>query len=201
MDTERDLVRASNELDELLQDRFHITSADFVAVLKSLPTVRSWSAALSEDDARVLDDAEFREDPDAYLAAATDLAGRVGHLAVTAFTAEDVAAGLEISASRVRQKRLARELWAIADGQSWVFPVPQFETDDKGGPVRVIRGLDRVFKALPENLHPVAVDGFLRTPQADLYLDRPLTPVEWLRDGGDIDQAVSAAANADWYGR
>jgi len=115
--------------------------------------------------------------------------------------AEDVASGLKISASRVRQKRLARELWAIADGQSWVFPVPQFETGDSGGPVRVVRGLDQVFKALPEDLHPVAVDGFLHAPQAELYLDRPLTPLEWLRGGGDIDQAVSAAANADWYGR
>ncbi|MBD0323560.1 MAG: hypothetical protein ICV72_09270 [Aldersonia sp.] len=194
-------MRTSNELNELLEDRFHISTADFVAVLKRLPAVPPWAATLSEDEARLLDDAEFREEPDANLPAAAELAGRVGHLAVTAFTAEEVASGLKITASRVRQKRLARELWAIADGQSWVFPMPQFEIDEKGGPVRVIRGLDEVFKALPDDLHPVAIDGFLRTPQADLYLDRPRTPVEWLRDGGDIDQAVRAAANADWYGR
>lgn len=200
-EAKEDLVRTSNELNKLLKDRFDITTADFVAALKTLPALRPWAATLSEDEARLLDDAEFREDPDAYLAAAAEIAGRVGHLAVTAFTSEDVASGLKISASRVRQKRLAHELWAIADGQSWVFPVPQFETDDTGGPVRVVRGLDQVFKALPQDLHPVAIDGFLHSPQADLYLDRPLTPLQWLRGGGDIDQAVNAAANADWYGR
>lgn len=200
-EAKEDLLRTSNELNRLLKDRFDITSADFVAALKTLPALRPWATTLSEGEARLLDDAEFREDPEAYLAAVAEIAGRVGHLAVTAFTTEEVASGLKISASRVRQKRLAHELWGIADGQSWVFPVPQFETDGSGGPVRVVRGLDQVFKALPVDLHPVAVDGFLHTPQADLYLDRPLTPLEWLRSGGDIDQAVSAAANADWYGR
>jgi hypothetical protein len=200
-EAKEDLVRTSNELNNLLKDRFDITSADFVAALKTLPTLRPWATTLSEDEARLLDDAEFREDPDAYLAAAAEITGRTAHLAVTAFTVEEVASGLKISASRVRQKRLAHELWAIADGQSWVFPIPQFETDDSGGPVRLVRGLDQVFKALPEDVHAVAIEGFLRTPQADLYLDRPLTPLEWLRGGGDIDQAVSAAANADWYGR
>ena len=200
-EVQEDFVKTSNELNKLLKDRFDITSADFVAALKTLPALRPWATTLSEDEARLLDDADFREDPNAYLAAGAEIAGRVAHLAVTAFTTEEVAAGLKISASRVRQKRLAHELWAIADGQSWVFPVPQFETGESGGPVRLVRGLDKVFKALPKDLHPVAVDGFLHAPQADLYLDRPLNPLEWLRGGGDIDQAVTAAANADWYGR
>ena len=117
---------------------------------------------------------------------------------MTAFTADEVATGLGVSASRVRQKRLAGELWAIPDGQTWLFPMLQFETGDNGGPARQVRGLDQVFKALPSDLHPVAVAGFLRTPQPDLFQGRPMTPVEWLRDGGDVDQAVTAAANADW---
>lgn len=200
-EAQADQLRTSSELNELLKDRFDITSADFVAALKTLPALRPWASSLSEDEARLLDDVGFSEDPAAYLAAATEVAGRVGHLAVTAFTTDEVASGLKITASRVRQKRLARELWAIADGQSWVFPVPQFETDDDGGPVRLVRGLDQVFRALPRDLHPVAVDGFLHTPQGELYLDRALTPLQWLRGGGDIDQVVSAAADADWYGR
>lgn len=200
-DAAQEVMKARYELDQLLKDRFDITSADFIAALKALPAVRPWAATLSDDEARLLDDVDFREDPDAYLATGAEIAGRVGHLAVTAFTAEAVAAGLKISASRVRQKRLAGELWAIADGSSWVFPVPQFETGDDGGPVRLVRGLDRVFKALPADLHPVAIDGFLHTPQADLYLDRPMTPLAWLRGGGGIDQAVTAATNVDSYGR
>ncbi len=187
------------ELEQLLQDRFDITTTDFVVALKCLPASRPWAASLTEDEARLLDDADFVEDRDAFVAAGTEIAGHRANLAVTAFTADDVATGLGVSASRVRQKRLARELWAIPDGQTWVFPVLQFETGDNGGPTRQVRGLDQVFKALPADLHPVAVAGFLRTPQADLFQGRPLTPVEWLRDGGDVDQAVTAAANTDWY--
>lgn len=187
------------ELDHLLRDRFDIDTADFVAALKALPALRPWAASLTEDEARLLDDADFAEDREALLAAGTEIAGHVAHLAVTAFTAEEVAAGLGVSASRVRQKRLAGELWAIPDGQTWVFPIVQFETGDDGGPVRQIRGLDQVLKALPAGLHPVAVAGFLRTPQPDLYLGRALTPTEWLRGGGDVAQAVSAAADADWF--
>lgn len=187
------------ELEQLLQDRFGITTTDFVVALKFLPASRPWAASLTEDDARLLDDADFVEDRSAFVAAGTEIAGHRAHLAVTAFTADEVATGLGVSASRVRQKRLAGELWAIPDGQTWLFPMLQFETGDNGRPTRQVRGLDQVFKALPSDLHPVAVAGFLRTPQPDLFQGRPMTPVEWLRDGGDVDQAVTAAADADWY--
>jgi hypothetical protein len=192
-------MQTNPELDQLLHDRFDITTAEFVAALKFLPASRPWAASLTEDEARLLDGADFAEDRDAFVAAGAEIAGQRAHLAVTAFTTEEVATGLGVSASRVRQKRLAGELWAIADGQSWLFPVLQFETGDNGGPTRQVRGLDRVFKALPDDLHPVAVAGFLRTPQLDLFHGRAMTPVQWLRDGGDVDQAVAAAANADWY--
>jgi hypothetical protein len=187
------------ELEQLLHDRYEITTSEFVAALKFLPASRPWAASLTEDEARLLDEANFTEDREAFVAAGTEIAGHTAHLAVTAFTAEEVATGLGISASRVRQKRLAGEMWAISDGQTWVFPVLQFETGDNGGPTRQIRGLDRVFKALPADLHPVAVAGFLRTPQPDLFHGRPMTPIEWLRDGGDVDQAIDAASNTDWY--
>jgi hypothetical protein len=187
------------ELERLLHDRFEITTSEFVAALKFLPASRPWAASLTEDEARLLDEANFTEDREAFVAAGTEIAGHTAHLAVTAFTAEEVATGLGISASRVRQKRLAGEMWAISDGQTWVFPVLQFETGDNNGPTRQIRGLDRVFKALPADLHPAAVAGFLRTPQPDLFHGRPVTPIEWLRDGGDVDQAIDAASNTDWY--
>ncbi|MCV7286058.1 helix-turn-helix domain-containing protein [Mycolicibacterium wolinskyi] len=192
-------MQANPDLEQLLHDRFDITTTEFVAALKVLPALRPWAAALTEDEARLLDDADFPEDRDAYLAAGTEIAGHTAHLAVTAFTADEVAKGLGVSDSRVRQKRLAGELWAIPDGQSWVFPALQFEINADGGPTRQVRGLDQVIKALPEGLHPVAIAGFLRTPQPDLVHDRPMTPVEWLRAGGDVDQAVAAAVATDWY--
>lgn len=193
------VMQANPELDQVLQDRFDITTAQFVAALQQLPAVRPWATSLTEDEAKILDGQDFSEDSDAFLSTGTETAGHIAHLAFSAFTGEEVAAGLGISGSRVRQKRLASELWAIRDGQRWLFPTMQFEIADNGGPHRQIRGLDQVLKALPAGLHPVAIAGFLRAPQPDLFHDRPMTPVEWLRDGGDIDQALIAAANTDWY--
>lgn len=190
---------AQRELEQLLHDRFDVSAADFVAALHALPAARPWAAALTEDEAHLLDGADFPEDHDALLTAATEVAGATAHLAVTALSAEEVARGLGVSASRVRQKRLAGELWAIPDGRNWLFPVLQFETGDDGAPVRQIRGLDRVLAALPADLHPVAVAGFLRTPQPTLVVGRPMTVLEWLRAGGDVEPAVAAAADTDWY--
>ncbi len=189
----------NRELERLLHDRFDITTADFVDGLKALPDSRPWATSLTEDEARLLDAVDFVEDRGAFVATGIEMAGQRAHLAANAFAAEEVATGLGVSASRVRQKRLAGELWAISDGRTWVFPVLQFETGDDGSPGRQVRGLDQVFKALPGDLHPVAVAGFLRTPQPGLFQGRPTTPVEWLRDGGDVDEAVTAAANIDWH--
>lgn len=195
-------MSAGGELDALLLERFEISRDDFVAALRTLPSLRPWATALTAEEARLLDDADFQEDAGAYVAAGTEIAGHAGKLAVSAFTAEEVRSGLGISDSRVRQKRAARELWAIPDGQSWLFPISQFDTDPTtGGPLRQVRGLADVFKVLPPDLHPVAVDGFLHTPQPDLVEGSARTPLEWLRDGGDVDAVVHAAEAADWYGR
>lgn len=187
------------ELEQLLHDRFAVTVPDFVAALREQPAARPGLATLTEHEAELLDTAGFAEDPGALLTSGADTAGEAARLAVAAFTAAEVAAGLGISASRVRQRRLARELWALPDGRSWVFPVPQFETDDSGAPRRVVRGLERVIAALPADLHPLAVAGFLATPQPCLYRDGAMTPLEWLRSGGVIDEAVAAVGAVDWY--
>jgi len=98
---------------------------------------------------------------------------------------------------------LARELGAIPDGQTWLSPITQFEIVPKTGlPFRQVRGLAEVFKAPPVDLHPVAIDGFLHTPQAELQRgDRAQTPLDWLRYGGDVLAVVAAAQACDWYAR
>ncbi|MFC6127518.1 hypothetical protein [Mycolicibacterium llatzerense] len=126
----------------------------------------------------------------------------VTRLLATAYDSEDVATGLGITASQVAHKRVAGELWAIPDGSSWRFPACQFDIDATWRrPMRQVRGLARVLSALPADLHPVAVDGFLHTSQPGLYRDRPQTPLEWLRGGGDISSAETCAAESDWYSR
>jgi hypothetical protein len=174
-----------------------------LAALKTLPAIRPWAAELSAEEARLLDEAGFTEDPNAYATVAADVSAHTAVLINTASPAADVATGLKVNESRVRQRRLARTLWAISDNGAWVFPALQFETDARTGlPAKQIRGLDRVFAALPADLHPVAVAGFLRTPHADLTLHgRALSPLEWLRSGGDVEPVLRLVDAADWASR
>jgi len=123
-------------------------------------------------------------------------------LATTAFTTEQVAAGLALGDGEVDQLRRDRKLWAIQLRRSWRFPTVQFDVDTMARrPIRQVRGLAQVLVALPEDLHPVAVDRFLRTPQPDLWNDGALSPLAWLRGGGNIEAAVHAAQIVDWYSR
>ncbi|OHU31880.1 hypothetical protein BKG74_02325, partial [Mycobacteroides chelonae] len=161
-----------------------------------MPPVHPGAAGLTEEEAQLLDAAEFQQDGASALSADLETAGRLGHLVATAYDVDAVAKGMGITSSRVRQKRLARELWAIADGNTWVFPAPQFESreSDRGRTsLRLIRGLDQVFKALHKDLHPMAVQGFLFTVQPELFSQRPMTPLEWLRSGGDVAAVVALA--------
>ncbi|CAM3797057.1 DNA-binding protein [Mycobacterium frederiksbergense] len=193
----------ADELDVLLYQKFRLRREDMLAALKTLPAIRPWAAELSPDEARLLDDAGFTEDPDAYAQVAADTVAHMALLINTAYSARDVATALNVNESRIRQRRLARTLWAIYDNGAWVFPALQFETHPQSGqPYKQIRGLDRVFAALAPDLHPVAVAGFLRTPHPDLALQgRPVHPLEWLQSGGDADPVLRLVEAADWASR
>jgi hypothetical protein len=113
----------------------------------------------------------FVEDPSAYARVAADVIAHMARLISTAYTAAEVASGLGVNDSRVRQRRLARTLWAIDDGGTWVYPVVQFEqvsADGGASKLKQVRGLDQVLPALPPDLHPTSVAGFLLTPSAGL---------------------------------
>ncbi|PVA44675.1 hypothetical protein DDJ48_01735 [Mycobacteroides abscessus] len=183
-------------------DRRENRRATFVAALAVQPATRKPAAELTTDAARLLDTNGFRENTAAARTADTQTASRISDLVNTSLTVDEVAEGLGITAARVHQKRLAHELWAITDGQAWIFPAPQFDTTDADHPLHAIPGIGKVFKALPEDLHPLAVEGFLNTPHPDLSSDRPVTPREWLRHGGDIATLVTVASNAyRWQAR
>jgi hypothetical protein len=53
----------ANELDELLQDRFDMHIPNLIAALNTLPASRPWAASLTANEARLLDEAGFVEDP------------------------------------------------------------------------------------------------------------------------------------------
>jgi hypothetical protein len=56
----------TDELDQLLMDRFNLGRADLIAALKALPAQRPWAALLTEEEASLLDHAGFAEDPNAW---------------------------------------------------------------------------------------------------------------------------------------
>jgi hypothetical protein len=182
----------TDELDQLLQDRFNLRRSDLITALKTLPAHRPWAATLTTDEARLLDEAGFTEDPEAYAEIAADVMAHMARLYSTAYTAAEVREGLGVKDSRVRQRRLARTLWAISDGGAWVYPAIQFEIVDRGRdkPLKLkqVRDLDQVLPALlARELHPTAVAGVLMTPQHDLRIDgQPKSVREWLLHGESV---------------
>jgi hypothetical protein len=189
-----------DEFDQLLAERFNLRRSDLLAALKTLPAIKPDAAVLTEDEARLLDEAGFVEDPTAFVDAAADIVAHTALLINTAYTGPEVAALLGINESRVRQRRLARKLWVIERDGTWVYPTIQFEFNQQTGkPDKQVRGLEQVFGAVPTDLHPTAVAGFLRAPQTELQVEgRPLSVLEWLRSGGPVEPVLQLLEIADW---
>jgi hypothetical protein len=193
----------NDELDELLMDRFNLVRADLVAALKTLPAQRPGAAALSEEEAHLLDSAGFTEEPRAYAPMAAAAIAHMGRLYSTSYTSAEVAKGLGVNDSRVRQRRLANTLWAIDDGGTWVYPSVQFEVADNGrGKVTLkqVRGLDQVLPhLLAQNLHPTAVAGFLQSPQPELLIaGQPQSVRDWLLHGEPVQPVLDLIDVARW---
>jgi len=125
------------------------------------------------------------QEPDIALRTATALAV----IEVEGATVAEVAAALHVSPARIRQRALERTLYAIRVGDEWRLPRWQF--DDDGRP---IPGIATVVAALSRGVHPVAVWRFLSEPNPDLeILDEPVSPLEWLRTGGDPAPVAAVA--------
>lgn len=170
--------------------------ATFLAALAATPTAQPPATELTADDAQLLDTTDLSDNSTATRTAHTETTQNIRRLVCTALTAHEVAEKLGITTAQVQQARVARRLWGITDGQSWIFPSSQFETSDDSQQLRVIRGMEQVFKALPQDLHPLAIEGFLGTPQPDLLADQPVTPRQWLLRGGDITTLIAVASDA-----
>jgi hypothetical protein len=193
----------TDELDQLLMDRFNLVRADLIAALKTLPAQRPWATTLTGQEADLLDNAGFAEDPEAYREIAADVIAHMGLLYSTAYTAAEVAKGLVVNDSRVRQRRLAHTLWAIDDGGTWVYPSLQFELVDNGRgqtALKQVRGLDQVLPhLLAQTLHPTAVAGFLLTPQPDLRINgQPHSVRDWLLHGESVQPVLDLIDVGQW---
>lgn len=131
---------------------------------------------------RLLDESGFTEEPHAYAQVTAEPLLNLGLVINTAYSTNTVATLLGIEDAELDRRRQERTLWAIDGNGRWVFPAMQFQFDPKTGQHSQIRSLDRVFTALPADLHPLAVAGFLRTPHPDLVLaGRSAARLEWLQ--------------------
>ena len=120
-------------------------------------------------------------DPRAGAAAST-----AAVLADTVSVAE-VAERLGVDTSRVRHRLASRTLLGIRRTGGWRLPSWQFGADGLPLP-----GLQRVLRALPDDMPPLVVARFFAAPQPELSLDgRPVSVRDWLAAGGD--PAVPAA--------
>ena len=125
-----------------------------------------------------------------YAAAATRAAVDYAALVATSLSVPDAAARLGVDGSRVRHRIAAGELWALhGAARRRLLPALQFAPE--GG---IVPGLPDVLRALPDDLHPLEVSGFLTARRPDLRLrGRDHSPVEWLVRGGDVADVVAAA--------
>jgi hypothetical protein len=193
-------AEARQQLDELLRERFGLDSGSLpgidqlsddalVAAVRTFSSSGQTDVRLSSDESRLLDAAEFVDAPGGYTGTVSEMILRTARLFSTGYSEEDVAAGFGTDLSAIRNRRRKRTLWAIEHSGAWVYPMLQFRASSF---LEQLSGLDVVMPSLGEDLHPLAIAGFLETPQSDLWMDgRARTVLEWLSDGGGVDCVLS----------
>lgn len=105
-----------------------------------------------------------------------------------------VASMLGIDPSRVRHRITDGALYAITAGHGRLLPAWQFESG------HVIPGVRQVLAALPDDMHPLEVAGWMTTPAPDLEVaGTPLSPRAWLAAGGVVQAVIDLAADIDLF--
>lgn len=124
--------------------------------------------------------------------------GPIGGLAVAhaqlvsrSLTVAETAERLGVDRSRVRQRIYARSLYAFKHRGVWLVPAFQLRRR------KLVPGLDAVVSALSPSLHPVAVSRWFTTPNPDLVVGSPVSPIDWLAAGGAPAAVASLAASID----
>ena len=131
-------------------------------------------------------DAELQGDP----LAATMV--QFAALVSTSLTTKEAAQRLGVPQSRVRQMVARRTLYGVLLNSR--RRIPAFQFAQGGG---LVPNIAKVNAALPEDLHPVEVQAWYIQPHVDLFvgddLDACVSPLDWLRSGGDVRRVVQLA--------
>ena len=180
-----DWARLERALDDRGIDRkaFEVEAVRSIEDVWQSPAREDPAAAFTATEARLLAEGGIDLSPGrpGEPAVALRTATALAVLEVGSATVAEVAAALHVSPARIRQRALERTLYAIRVDDEWRFPRWQF--DDEGRP---FPGIATVAAALSRGIHPVAVWRFLAEPIPDLVvLGEPVSPLEWLRTGGD----------------
>lgn len=149
------------------------------------PTAAGPTAYLTEYGGPDLErDVDEREPRDLHQRRALTAARTLSDTVRSALTLDQAANLLQVSRSRLSHRISAGTLWAFTvQGRRWL-PRWQFTADG-----HTLPGLPQIVAAIPDSLHPLAVESFMTTRRQD-FDDR--SPVEWLTSGG------APAVIADW---
>lgn len=105
-----------------------------------------------------------------------------------ALNTDEVATRLGVDVREIERRRAAECLAAFASDGEHRYPTWQF-TDDPQRPI--LPGLPRLVSAIPDEMHPASVLGFMTTPQNSLRMGgQKLTPPEWLLSGQDAQDVI-----------
>jgi len=151
-------------------------------------------AALSVEQADFLGchggiDAPGRTDANKAKTLALASIGNTAALAATSISVKDAATRMGLDPSRVRHRIGDKALHAYKIGARLRLPLWQFGED--GAPLPNLRA---VLSSLPPDLHPLAVNGFMDSPNADLEIgDVSVSPARWLAAGGAVGTVTALA--------
>jgi hypothetical protein len=176
-----------------------VTSADLLAALAHVGAQRlvhapTPSTPLSHDEATILArHSGIQPDSGAPRRVRARATAKTATLYIDALSTSQVAEMTGRSPSRVRHLATERRLYTLPVDRRSGLLFPDWQFTESGQP---LPGLAAALTALPDSLHPLQVTGFFTTPSISLSLDdeTPLSPIQWLRDGGD-ETPVAALAS------
>lgn len=108
---------------------------------------------------------------------------------------EEAAGFLEEDEESVRASVNAKRLHAVVVSGRLRFPIWQLSLGSQG---KILPNLDQIIEAVTPQGDWQSVAGFMTTPQGDLVGEGRMTPIEWLRSGGDVDTVRAIIESAFW---
>lgn len=151
------------------------------------------SREMPEEEQAILRDAGFtlkrRVDPSVDSLAASIV--KYAAIVERSLSANEASGKLGLTPGRIRQMISDRSIYSFLIGHKRHIPDFQFEGD------RLTPNIARVNRALPREMHPVAVYNWFSQPHVDLFVDgdpdNTVSPLDWLRTGRDTEQVVFLA--------